>query len=310
MASPVNPATYSKTSAKPTPPGRPKTRSTPPAILILGEVGSGKTDTLLSCINAGKELFVVVTEPKGRDTLFDSLRRRKLPIEKLHYHLIEPPVSSLANLAEQARLTNTRGIDELQKLDSQLDRKSFTQFRDLIACLMDFTCDRTGESFGDVTTWDDSRVLVIDSLSGLNHMVVKSISGLRTSMTLPEFGIAQTLISDFVLAMTGLNCYFIMTAHLELEPDALTGRIIKTVSTVGKKLSAKLPVHFSEIVLQRCDGKGQYTWSTMEASTALKHRALAHAAGLPADLAPLIRAYDRRKALLEQEELSPTKTTL
>ena len=311
MAIPVrNPATISKPAITTSPSAGvlpPPSATTPPAVIIMGEVGSGKTDALLSCIAQGKELFVLVTEPTGVEVLLDGMRRRKLPLEKLHWKLVRPARASMASLIASAKLSNTKSAGDLQSLDVGLDRSSYKQFMELLTSIADFRCDRTGESYGDVTEWDDSRVFAIDSLSGLSQMAIKHVSGNRGTITQPEYGIIQTAIYDLLTTLTGLSCFFVLTAHVEFEKDELSGKLLKSVSTVGKKLAPKVPLFFSEVVRQRREGTKKFTWSTDDADTTLKCRALPYGADLPADLAPIIRAYEARK--LQVMEIRDTETT-
>ena len=59
----------------------------------------------------------------------------------------------------------------------------------------DFTCDRCGESFGDVSTWNTDRAIVVDSLSGLNIMAMDLEREAEIDLA-PQFPFQSLSISD------------------------------------------------------------------------------------------------------------------
>lgn len=279
----------------------------PPSILLLGDVSSGKTDSLISFLEIpGKELFVVVTEPTGVETLLDSVKRRQRisgmsdMLDRLHFKLIRPAKPAISTLYSQAVIANSHTADAMQQLQGpSLNKKAYTQYIDLIRCLADFRCDRTGQLYGDVTTWDDNRMLAIDSLSGLNHMVQKTVAGNRLSVTQPEIQIIQNAIHELITTLIGLDCYFALTAHVEWEKDELLMKTRVMASTIGRRLAPKIPINFSEAVRTRRD-QDKFLWSTDEPDTTVKWRALPRSDDLPADFKQLVKAYEARKLFAKE----------
>ena len=62
----------------------------PPSVLLMGPSGSGKTYSLSTLLESGLEVFLVVTEPHGLETLLDVVAQKKLDINKLHWRYIPP----------------------------------------------------------------------------------------------------------------------------------------------------------------------------------------------------------------------------
>src|SRR5688572_26795587 len=65
----------------------------PPAMLLQGASGGGKTHSLATLPAAGIETFVLITEPGGAESLLDGMRYYKAPIEKLHWATALPATS-------------------------------------------------------------------------------------------------------------------------------------------------------------------------------------------------------------------------
>jgi hypothetical protein len=285
----------------------------PPSVLLQGDVGTGKTDSILSFIDEGLEVFVLVTEPTGVDTLIDSARRREKItkidyISKLHWHLVRPARLSMDMLLKQADQTQKKDASELQKTDSAMcNKRDFIQFTEMLQSIQNFTDDRTGVSYGDVTTWGDDRVFVLDSLSGLSFAVSKHVAGTRGTMRLEEYGICQELINNLVITMCGLNCFFVLTCHLAWEVDEISQKIRKMAATIGRRLAPQLPVHFSDCVLTMRMADGKFRWSTEETDTTTKWRSLPRSNNLEASFVPVVRAYNARKLYLKEPDTTQEK---
>ena len=286
----------------------------PPSTLLQGDVGTGKTDSILTYIDEDIEVFVLVTEPTGVDTLVDSaIRRQRLTgvdyLSHLHWKLVRPALLSMDMLLKQADQTSKKDTAELQKTDASLCNKTkFIQYTQMLQGIANFVDDRTGQSFGDVTDWGADRAFVFDSLSGLSFAVAKHVSGTRGAMTQPEFGTCQELINNLIVTLCGLNCFFTLTCHIEWETDEVSQKIRKMASTIGRKLAPKIPVHFSDVILAKRTAEGKFRWSTEESDTTTKWRALPRSNDLEATFAPIVRAYHNRKKLLKEALTSNTNT--
>ena len=269
----------------------------PPHCLLLGPAGSGKTTALASFAKAGIELFVIITEPTGVDSLLDAWDREKLDINKLHYCTVPPASAGWGALKDLGTRINAMSYKDLSELKSGIGKEQMKQYPKLLANMENFHDERTGKAFGDVTTWDASRCLAVDSLSGLSLIVLQHTVGFKPSPHQGEWGIAMSAVEMLLLKLSSdLKCFFVLTSHIEKEPDEITGMAKVSVSTLGRKLAPKIPRFFSEVIRARKDPTGKFLWSTLDAEADLKNRALPSSNNLEASFVPIVEAYKRRLA--------------
>jgi hypothetical protein len=265
----------------------------PPSVLLEGPTGTGKTDSLVTYLEAGLELFVLVTEPTGVDSLLISAERRKVPIDKLHWHQITPSSISFGDLDGIAAKVSTLTQETLSKLPPQGDR-SKPKWREMLKALSDFPCDRTGRKFGAVDTWDASRALAIDSLTGISDMAWGMVMGTKPTAHPGEWQIAMQVIQQWLNTCTSsVKCHFALTAHVTKEMNEVTGAQQVMTSTLGSKLAPKIPAYFSEVILSRREGE-QFFWSNTTHNTDLKKRALPFGDKHIPNFVPIVEAYKKR----------------
>lgn len=278
----------------------------PPSVLLMGESGSGKTDVIATLIEAGLEVFIIVTEPNGLESLIDSIARRKLDINRLHYRVISPARSGFKRLLELATTVSVAGFDALSKMQPT-NQRSMGRWITVLEALDSFTDDRTGQSFGDVTKLGPTCAVVVDSLSGLNLMAMDLTIGDKVTAHQGEWGVAMGLLDKLILGLTSdLSSLFVLIAHIEREQNEVTGASNVMASALGRKLAPRLPRFFSEVVLAYSDATG-YHWSTDQVNTTLKHRALARASKLPATFLPIVEAWRARVAQVKTEPTAGTQ---
>lgn len=273
-------------------------RFQPPSVLLAGPSGSGKTSALATQLLYGLEVFVMMTEPGGVESLLDACERLKAPIDKLHWASCLPASAgwqALEDMITKISSMDQKGLADIKDLGKASFRPAAMTF---LNNLKDFRCERTGQNYGDSSSWDDSRSLNIDSLTGWSYIAFGTTVGYKPTANPGEWGIAQNFISNLLLKINSdRRCFFNLTAHVEKELDEMTGIRKVMVSTVGAKLAPKIPTFFSEVVLaRRLQDKG-FTWSTIDSSADLKNRALPVASDLKPDFGPVIEAYRRRKNL-------------
>lgn len=283
----------------------------PPAALNMGAPGSGKTDSLATWIEAGKELFVIITEPDGAASLLDSCARRKLNVDRLHWSQCLPTTMGWDALESMVSTIGSMGFDQIQNIKSGVEKRhTRLPAEKLLKQLANFQCDRTDKSYGPVDKWDSSRVLALDSLSGLSLISWMLTVGYKPAAHQGEWGVSMNFIEQLLLKLTSdRRYYFVLNAHLERETNELTGAAQTMVSTLGRKLAPKIPRFFSEVILSKRtvkDGKATFSWSTYESQTDLKNRNLPLGSELPQSYIPLVKSYERRleliKAVMPQAE--------
>lgn len=258
-----------------------------PRIMLLGGPGSGKTHSIRTLAAAGVEVFILATEYP--DVLLDT------DPKQVHWHYIEPGKADWATLEDNAQKINMLSNEALQKLPG-INKEKYRQFFDVLSTCRNFVCDRTGEKFGDASTWDTSRALVIDSLSGLSIMARDLAVGAKPIITQPDWGVMMQNLEAFInAATTGTKCWFVLTAHLERELDEVAGTSKLMASTLGRKLAPKLPRYFSDVVLCRRDGL-KFSWDTSVSDTDVKWRNLPLAGNLAQDFGQLMSGWKARIA--------------
>ncbi len=276
----------------------------PPSILLMGPSGAGKTYSLSTLIEAGLEVFVVSTEPHGLETLLDVVAAKRLPLAKLHWRYHGPARPGFEGLLKQGKIISFG--DQKTLGDQRAGDRSGASWIEMLKTFCDFIDEKDGKSYGDVTKFDSSRALVVDSLSGISSMAMDVTIGDKVTANPGEWGIAMRALDKFLLTCTSdLKCFFVMTAHTEREEDQITGASKVMASTLGKKLAPQVPKYFSEVVLAEAETKADdtraFNWSTNTANHMLKARSLSVSSKLQPSFGPIVAAYKARVTSISSE---------
>ena len=273
----------------------------PPSVMLMGPPGSGKTDSIITLVEAGLETFVISTEPRGIESLIDSAQRRKIPLDKLHWHTVMPTRPGFARMVQNAKLLATADQKTLANLPPSGGRTE-AKWIELLNVCNDFVCQRTGKSYGDIEKFGPDKAVVLDSLSGLNIMSKDITVGDKLLMNQGEWQIAMNQITGFVQSMAGdLKCLFVMIAHVEPEQDATTGATKIMASTLGKRLAPVLPRFFSDVILAERLTTGEtetFRWNNAAPGYDLKRRALSLGSNHQPTFRPVVEAFENRRKLI------------
>src|SRR5262245_58768242 len=169
----------------------------PPSVALLGASGAGKTDVIATFIQADVEVFHLGTEPGACEVLVDSVKRRGLDMNKLHFHqlkVVAPRWDAIENII---RTVGAKSHEQLTKLDD-ISKRDMTHFMDFVLQCKNFHDQRTGRDYGDVTEWKDDRAFIIDSLSGINKMAREYVVGYKPTMHMGEWGVAMQLEENII----------------------------------------------------------------------------------------------------------------
>lgn len=280
--------------------------------LLIGPPGSGKTTSLVTFIAAGVELFVLGTDPGFEESILDAMEANDFDMKMLHYKYIGAGTPSFAALKSAATKVGMMSYKDLTEIKSGVDKQQYRQYLEVLDTLADFKCDHCGKSFGATDEWtaDSMRCLAVDSLSGINEMAFDLMVGGKPIGHQGEYGVAMAMESKLILTLcSNLKCFLVVTAHVDREPDLLTGMPRQMVGALGSKLAPKLPRSFSDVVLAVKEGD-KFTWSTATANVDLKNRALPVRDNLRPDFAQMVDAWKRRveKAKLNQPQEEQTET--
>src|SRR5687768_1655211 len=252
-------------------------------ILLMGDAGTGKTHSLRTLVDAGLEVFGLFTEP-GMDVVAD------IPSEKLHWNFISPSTVSWTAMMDSAKKINTLSYKMLTGLD-HINRGEHAEFISVVAALANYTDQRTGVNYGPVDNLDQSQVLWIDSLSGLNTMAMNLVAGSKPMKSPSDYGVAMDNPENLLEKLTqDMKCHVVVVSHLTRENDEQTGGTSMMVSTIGQKLAPKIPKLFSDVIHAKRQEK-VFSWSTVTPNTVLKARNVPWADNLPPSFVPLIENW-------------------
>lgn len=271
-----------------------------PNVMLMGPAGSGKTYSIGTLVDSGIETFVLSIEA-GLESLLDYWGKQDKPVPpNLHWHKLGAPKLSFKDLAAIAQKVNTLGYDTLGKMQDP-DRWKYDGMIKLNECLFDFKDDRTGKSFGDVSTWGPDRALVLDGLTGISSMAMQLVVGGKPIKNPGDYGIAQGQILPFLrLICDHCNCWFVLISHIDREIDQVLGGTKIMPATVGQKLAPLLAPMFSDVIY--CDREGNnWTWNTTTAGAETKARNLPWRDKQPPSFAPLVAAWKKNVAAASAE---------
>lgn len=267
-------------------------------ILLFGASGTGKTYSLTTLPETGKEVFCLFLEP-GLETLIGAYADAGKPIPpNLHWHYIQPRTQGFGALQKTADAIGKFDLSGLAKM-KDMQRGQNNPVLDLYTVLNDFSDQRTGKKFGPVDSWGNDRVLVIDSLSALTRMLFEMVIGTKPVKDMADWGIVQQALMSLLHKLTsGCQSHFILIAHVEREQDLITGGTKLMLSAPGKAITAQIPQPFSDVIYTTREN-ASFFWDTANSQADVKTRNLPIASKLPADFRPIFEKWENRKKLAE-----------
>lgn len=263
-----------------------------PKIILLGDSGTGKTTSLRTLLEAGLEVFIIFTEP-GMEVLGDVL-------DKCHYKYIPPGQIGWKGLMDVANLVNKLSYEGIAKM-SDANKSRYTEYMQILETCNNFV-DQNGVSYGDVMTWNTDRVLVIDSLSGLNDQASNLVVGGKPVKGQQDWQVAQNMLKKLTdMICTGCHCSFVLTSHIAREKDEITGGTRLFVNTLGKALAPDLPAYFSDVIQTIREGSN-WTWDVSGSNIAVKGRNVPFTAKQKPSFVPLFEAWKKRGGKIEKTD--------
>lgn len=272
-------------------------------VLIEGPTGTGKTHGVGTLVDTGVEVFFLALE-SGIESLLGYYTDRGLPVPpNLHWHVLKLSTGkggAFTQLMEAADKIGAQTQDSLYKMQD-FNRAANNPFLQVLQQLANFQDQRTGQSFGDVSTWGPNRALVMDGLTGLGSFAMAMVIGTKPLRSQTDWGIAQGVVEKCLRSLCDqCKCHFVLIAHVERETDLVFGGVKITVQTLGRALPPLIPPMFSDVILAVREGT-KWSWSTAHAMADLKTRNLAVADGIQPSFRLIIDKWMSRGG-----KLSPT----
>lgn len=244
-----------------------------PNVLLMGPAGTGKTHAIGTLVDTGVEVFYFAYE-SGVESLLGYWTDRNLPVpENLHISTVRAPTASFLEMADSVRATNTMSYESLIKM-ADSSRSKYNQLENFLRSFNDVKVDGEEKGYGDVLSWDNSRALVIDGLTGLSNSAMKAVIGGKFAKDQKDWGLAQNIVEGILRKLCDeTKCMFVLIAHVERETDVVLGGTKIMASALGKALAPKLPAMFSDVILTVRNGD-KWVWDTANAMADLKTRNL------------------------------------
>lgn len=248
-------------------------------VLLMGPAGTGKTHSIGTLVDQGHEVFYLALE-SGMESLLGYWKDRGKEIPKnLHWHKLAAPKASFTEMIGNAKNINTLNLESLAKMVDP-NKSKHNQFVSLLEALNNFPDDRTGEKYGPVNEWDQSKFLVMDGATGVSQCAMSLVIGGKAVRSQSDWGIAQDQVEKLIrMLCDNCACHFVLLAHVERESDLVLGGVKLMISTLGKALAPKIPSMFSDVILTERAGD-KWSWNTASAMADVKTRNLPIASGI------------------------------
>jgi len=265
-----------------------------PKILLMGNPGDGKTDSIRTLVAAGLKVFAVLTEP-AIEVLLDKRRRVYTCEEGLHWHYIPPVAPDWNDLVQAGELLNKFGFKQLSEMPPT-NRERFRGWIDFISAMGNLKCQRCNKVFGpaDQLTPYDQWAVVNDSLSSISLMALNVLIGTKPAVHQGEWGIAMGNLERYINKFCyDIPCMGVMLCHAEREADEVGGGSLNMAATLGRKLAPKIPRAFSDVLMATREGN-KFTWSNITSNYILKARNFPYASGMAPDFGPAVKSWQEK----------------
>lgn len=270
-----------------------------PKICIMGLGGTGKTYSLGTLVDwAAKNQFEVagLFVETGLESLLGYWKDRGLPIpENFFWHQQATQPVSLGAMLTMADNVGKMSYEAVTKI-VDVNRGSNNAFWKILSSCSDFPDDRTGRKLGPVDKFSANRIFVVDSLTELGNAAFKMQIGARPTASPGDYGVAQGALMNFLrLCTQGIDCPFVMTAHVDRETDAVTQSAKIMIKAIGKALATEIPTLFSDVIYSVREADKFY-WDTAAYGVDVKTRSLGYRSKIPPDFGQIFDLWKKRAA--------------
>ena len=281
----------------------------PPSTLLMGGVGTGKTYSLTTYMEAGLKLVALILEPGGEEAILNGIQDKGLDINNFYYRYIPFGSTSWEMFKDLSWKVQKFDYESLAKLKSGIGKAEFSQMNNLFEVLSDFTCQRSGTHLGPLDLLDDTYAVSLDSITGLNQMCIDLAVGAKPSPHPGEWGTAMGIEERLLNKLNSdLNCFFCGIAHLDRQFVEVEGKNMYVPGMLGSKLAPRVPRMFRDVIVTKRDA-GNFLWASEYPGADTKATNLPWSDKLPPSFVPLVERYHARKALIATSNTSTTPTT-
>lgn len=269
-----------------------------PKVVLMGLGGTGKTYALGTLCDwadkNGFEVAILFTEA-GLETLLGYFRdKNREPPACVYWHQQGTKPISLKALMASADNIGKLSYEALAKsVDGNRGGENNAFWKILQSC-SNFKDDRTGKELGAVDAFPRKRIFAIDSLTELSNACFKMQVGARPMASPGDYGVAQNSLMNFLRLLTqGIECPFIMTAHVDRETDPVTQSTKIMIKAIGKALATEIPTLFSDVIYTTRDADKFY-WDTAAYGVDTKTRSLGYRSKIEPNFALILDVWAKR----------------
>jgi len=269
-----------------------------PKVVLMGLGGTGKTYALGTLAEwaekNGFELAILFTQ-QGLESFLGYFRdKNKEPPACVYWmQQITRPVS-LKNMLKSADMIGKLSFEALSKSvdgDRGGDNNAFWK---ILSSCANFKDDRTGKDLGSVDVFPATRIFAMDSLTETANAAMKMQIGSRPTASVGDYGVAQNSLMNFLrLCTQGIECPFVMTAHVDRDTDQITQSTKIMIKSIGKALATEIPTLFSDVIYTVREGDKFY-WDTAAYGVDTKTRSLGYRSKIDPNFALVFDVWKKR----------------
>lgn len=271
---------------------------TGPKVCLMGLGGTGKTYALGTlaewCASNNYELAILFTE-NGLESFLGYFRDQgKEPPACVYWHQQTTRPISLKALMSTADNVGKLSYEALAKSIDPNRGGDNNSFWKILSSCSDFKDDRTGKALGAIDSFPLTRIFAMDSLTETANAAMKMQIGSRPMASPGDYGVAQNNLMNFLrLCTQGMECPFVMTAHVDREQDAVTQQTKIMIKAIGKALATEIPTLFSDVIYTTREADRFY-WDTAAYGVDTKTRSLGIRSKIAPNFAQIFDVWKKR----------------
>jgi len=272
-----------------------------PKVCLMGLSGTGKSYALGTlaewCDRNSFELAILYTE-NSLETFLGYFRDKgREPPACVYWHQQFTRPLSLKKLLDNADITGKLTYEGLTKSVDGNRSGDNNAFMQILKTCSDFHDDRTGKVLGPLDLFPPTRIFAIDSLTELGNAAMKMQIGGRPTAAQQDYMVAQNHLINFLRLVTqGIDCPFVMTAHVDRIEDAVSQTTKTMIKAIGRALSTDIPTLFSDVIYCVRNGD-KFSWDTAAYGVDVKTRSLGYRSGISPDFALIFDVWAKRAGL-------------